>query len=83
MQKKDLSETGIYIPRDLQKGNATLDEMVKPLFEEIEKWAKIPSEKELVLLGISNGGRIARAIEAKVAKSQSSAKSRKYGLYQL
>ena len=67
MQKKELSETDIFIPRVLQKGNAKLDEMVKPIFEEIAKWAKTSDEKELVLVGISNGGRIARAIEAEIA----------------
>lgn len=70
VQKKELSETDIFIPRILQKGNAKLDEMVKPIFEEIVKWAKTSDEKELVLVGISNGGRIARAIEAELAKSE-------------
>lgn len=73
MQKKDLSETDIFVPRVLQKGNAKLDEMVKPIFEEIAKWAKTSGEKELVLVGISNGGRIARAIIAKIAKLENSA----------
>lgn len=73
MRKKDLSETNIFIPRVLQKGNAKLDEMVKPIFEEIAKWAKTSDEKELVLVGISNGGRIARAIEAEIAKPESNA----------
>ncbi len=70
MQKEDLSETDILIPRVLQRGNATLDEMVQPIFEEIERWARTPGEKELVLIGISNGGRISRAIEAEIAKSE-------------
>lgn len=70
MQKNDLSETDIFIPRVLQKGNAKLDEMVKPIFQEIAKWAKTSDEKELVLVGISNGGRISRAIEAEIAKSE-------------
>jgi len=77
MQKKELSETGIFIPRVLQKGNAKLDEMVQPIFEEISKWAKTPGEKELVLVGISNGGRISRAIEAKLAKSESNTNIKK------
>ncbi|HEV3251910.1 MAG TPA: hypothetical protein VGZ71_13205 [Puia sp.] len=70
MKKKDLSETEIFIPRVLQKGNAKLDEMVKPIFDEIAKWAKISGEKELVLVGISNGGRISRAIEVEIVKSE-------------
>lgn len=69
MQKKELSETDIFIPRVLQKGNAKLDEMVKPIFEEIVKWSKTCGEKELVLVGVSNGGRISRAIEAELSKS--------------
>lgn len=77
MQKKELSETDIFIPRVVQKGNAKLDEMVKPIFEEIAKWAKTSDEKELVLVGISNGGRIARAIEAEIAKSGSNANIKK------
>lgn len=77
MQKKDLSETDIFVPRVLQKGNAKLDEMVGPVFEEIAKWAQTSGEKELVLVGISNGGRIARAIEAEIAKSESSANIKK------
>lgn len=71
MQKKELSETDIFIPRILQKGNAKLDEMVNSIFEEIVKWAKTSGEKELVLIGVSNGGRIARAIEAKFGKAES------------
>ncbi len=77
MQKRELTETDIYIPRVLQKGNAKLDEMIKPVFEEIEKWAKTSGEKELVLVGISNGGRISRAIEAEIAKSESNANIKK------
>ena len=73
MQKKQLSETDIFIPRVLQKGNAKLDEMVNPIFQEIVKWAKTSGEKELVLVGVSNGGRIARAIEAKLGKVESTA----------
>lgn len=77
IQKKELSETDIFIPRVLQKGNAKLDEMVKPIFEEIATWAKTSGEKELVLVGISNGGRISRAIEAELAKSESNANIKK------
>lgn len=70
MQKEDLSETDIFIPRVVQKGNAKLDEMVRPIFDEIVKWANTSDEKELVLVGVSNGARIARAIEAEIAKSE-------------
>ena len=78
MLKKELSETDIFIPRVLQKGNAKLDDLVKPIFEEIIKWAIAPGEKEeLVLLGISNGGRIAREIEAKIARWEGNANIKK------
>lgn len=70
MQKRGHSEIDIFIPRVLQKGNAKLDEMIKPIMKEIVKWAKTPGEKELILVGISNGGRISRAIEAEIAKSK-------------
>jgi len=68
---KDFAETEIFIPRVLQKGNAKLDEMVTPIFDEIAKWANTPGEKELVLVGISNGGRISQAIEAEMAITES------------
>jgi hypothetical protein len=77
MQEKGLSETDIFIPRVLQKGNAKLDEMVKPILDEIVKWANTSGEKELVLVGISNGGRISRAIEAEIAKLESNANIKK------
>lgn len=68
LQKKELSETDIYIPTVLERGNAKLDETVKPIFDEIAKWVKTDGDKELVLVGVSNGGRIAKAIEAELAK---------------
>ena len=70
LQKKDLSETDVYIPHVLLKGNAKLDDMVKPILKEIATWAETSGEKELVLVGISNGGRISRAITAEIAKSE-------------
>lgn len=65
----DLSGTNIYVPKILEKGNAKLDDMIRPIFEVISKWAKTEGEKELVLIGTSNGGRIARAVEAELTKS--------------
>ncbi len=62
-------ERNVYIPHIRDKGNAPLDDMVDPVFEKIEKWAQAGGEKELVLVGISNGGRIARAIEARLRTS--------------
>ncbi len=60
----------VYIPSILQKGHAKLDIMAAPIFAEIQKWAEKEGEKELILVGISNGGRIARAIEVELAKSR-------------
>ena len=68
IENKDLSTTDIFIPRILQKGNAKLDEMVRPILTEIAKWATTSEEKELVLVGTSNGARIARAIDAEIGK---------------
>lgn len=79
INKRDLSNTQIYTPFVLQKGNAKLNEMVKPIFEEIEKWAATDGEKELVLIGVSNGGRISRAIEAEInAKTKGNIKKVKF-----
>lgn len=71
LNQSDMSQTALFIPKIKEKGHAQLDEMVDPIVEEIEHWARFgPSmgcDKELVLVGISNGGRIAKAIEAKLA----------------
>ncbi|MBY0528833.1 MAG: hypothetical protein K2P51_01435 [Rhabdochlamydiaceae bacterium] len=80
IQKKDLSETDLYLPSVLKKGNAKLDEMVKPILQEITRWAQTSGEKELVLVGISNGARISRAIEAKLAKKTSTSNLKKLHL---
>ena len=69
LKKYDLSQTHILIPRVRDKGNAKLDEMVQPIFKEIQQWAKCGKGRELVLIGVSNGGRIARALESKIAQS--------------
>lgn len=65
-----LENTAIYAPKVLERGNAPLDELVKPIFENIKAWAEEGEEKELVLVGISNGGRIARALEVELAKAK-------------
>lgn len=70
LQKKNLPETDIFIPSVLKKGRAKLDEMAMPIVEKIAKWAKTKGNKELVLVGISNGGRISRAVEAELSKSE-------------
>ncbi|MBA2369957.1 MAG: hypothetical protein H0V82_13215 [Candidatus Protochlamydia sp.] len=77
LQNRDLSETDIFIPRVLQKGNALLDDMVRQVLADITLWANTPGEKELVLIGISNGGRISRAIEAEIAKLENNTNIKK------
>lgn len=69
MHKQDPSEFDIYIPKILKKGNAKLDEMVPPILKDINEWASIGEEKELILVAVSNGGRIGRAIEAELINS--------------
>lgn len=66
------ADTDVFIPRVLEKGHAKLDEMVQPIFDRIADWAKLGGDRELVLVGVSNGGRIGRAIEAKIANLGSS-----------
>jgi hypothetical protein len=75
MQKVD--DTDIYTPWILNKGSAALDKMVQPIFEQISKW-NCEGDKELVLIGISNGARIARALEAKIACENMSIKKLKF-----
>ncbi|MBU0769274.1 MAG: hypothetical protein KJ687_09290 [Proteobacteria bacterium] len=67
MNEKGHSDTDVFIPRVLQKGNAKLDEMVRPILNVIDLWCATSGEKELVLVGISNGGRIARAIDSRIS----------------
>ncbi|MBS0653090.1 MAG: hypothetical protein JSR39_06115 [Verrucomicrobia bacterium] len=69
MQEEDLSDTDLFTPSVLQRGCARLDEMVAPILETIGDWARTGGDKELVLVGFSNGGRIARAIEAELIHS--------------
>lgn len=70
MHHYDLSNTHIYTPILTNRGNAKLDDVVKPIFEHIKKWAQTPGEKQLVLIGISNGARAARAINAEILHSK-------------
>jgi hypothetical protein len=63
IEGKGLQDADVYIPYILQKGHAELDAMVQPIFEVIKGWSRTGLGKELVLVGISNGGRIARALE--------------------
>ncbi|MDP1881000.1 MAG: hypothetical protein Q8K60_08690 [Parachlamydiaceae bacterium] len=68
-QVKD-KDIEICAPEILQNGNAKLDDMVKPIFKMIKSWAATPGEKELILVGISNGARIERGVEAKIRNSK-------------
>jgi hypothetical protein len=70
LKQKDLTDTAIYIPKVLEKGNAKLDKMAQAIFTEIQKWANQSGDKELVLVGVSNGGRISRQIETLIAKAE-------------
>lgn len=65
-----LDHTDVYMPRVKEKGNAKLDELSAPILEEIVKWGQGPGERELVLIGVSNGARISRAVEASLSKSK-------------
>lgn len=68
LKKYDTTDTDFYIPGILKKGNAKLTLMVQPILKNIKKWASSGSEKELILIGISNGGRLQRSIEAELFK---------------
>lgn len=63
------SQFKIFIPEIMDKGNAKLDDMVAPILKNILAWSKNAKGKELVLVGISNGGRIARTLEAELMSS--------------
>jgi hypothetical protein len=69
-EKKDLNDLSIYIPKVLNQGNASLDEAMMPIFQDIKRWAQFGQDKELVLVGESNGARIACAIDAEISKPE-------------
>lgn len=68
--KEDLSDTDLLMPPVLEQGNGTLTVMMDDIFHKIRAWASSGGEKELVLVGISNGGRIGRALVAELAKTE-------------
>lgn len=70
----------LYVPHIIDKGNVKLDIAVEPVLEEIKKWAKKEGDLELVLVGISNGSRIAKAIDAKLADANNHLNIRKIHL---
>lgn len=63
-------KTDLYIPAIRDKGKAELDRMVNDVLQVIKTWAEKGENKELVLVGISNGARIATAIEVRLAQEQ-------------
>jgi len=67
LKKYDLSETDIYIPKILDKGNASQSEMVEDSYAEILKWSQLKGEnKKLSFLTVSNGAKIGNGIIAKL-----------------
>ncbi len=69
LKSKDLPDTAIYIPYVPNKGKDRLDEMADEIFKSIGAWASAEGDrKELVLIGVSNGARISRAIETKLTE---------------
>ncbi len=70
MKKRDLSDTTVFAPRILSSGNAPLDEMISDIIEKMQPWfeQREKNTTELVLIGISNGGRLIRALEAQLIK---------------
>ena len=63
-----LASMDLFIPQVLMYGNIELDDAVTPILKEIKNWASKGCNKELVLVGISNGGRIAKAIDCELAR---------------
>lgn len=70
LQAKDPSQQStIFVPRVLARGADPLDQMAEEIFASIQKWAlEGDPGKELVLVGVSNGARISRAIETRLTK---------------
>lgn len=69
-------DTAFYAPIVKDRGKATLDESMQPIFDEITKWSAQGPTKELVLMGISNGGRIAELLATKFANNANITKVR-------
>ena len=66
---KEYTDTQIFIPRVRQAGHAKLDDLTAPIFKEIARWAKRKGDRQLVLIGISNGARIIKNVYAKLVRS--------------
>jgi hypothetical protein len=64
----NLESIDLFVPEVLMRGNVALDDAVAPILKEIKRWAANGYNKELVLVGISNGGRIAKAIDCELGR---------------
>ena len=71
INRSNLSSMEIYIPYLKEKGNAKLDEIVQPIFENIKIWAEKNGDKKLILIGVSNGARVAKDVVAQLTKTKS------------
>lgn len=74
IEKIEDPSRAIFAPYVLQKGNATLDEMCEEIYNSIKPWTEHGQGKKLILIGFSNGARIALALEALLAKEAALAK---------
>lgn len=70
IEKKESSNTQIYVPKILNRGLAKTDDIVAPIFKEIHTWIAQRKNPEIVLIGISNGSRLARVIDAKLIQTK-------------
>lgn len=66
MEKYDLKDTAIFTPKLLDRGANHLEKMIQPIYQQISGWLEKKGSKELILIGVSNGGRIAKALEAHI-----------------
>ncbi len=60
------AESDLFVPYVLEKGNAPLDALADQTLRVIRAWAERRPRGELVLIGTSNGARIAQAVDARL-----------------
>lgn len=65
-QRPQADQADIFVPYVLEKGNATLDRLADQIEPVIRAWASAHPGGELVLIGTSNGSRIAQAVDARL-----------------
>jgi hypothetical protein len=68
LEEQDLEGATIFIPSILNRGHEYLDNIIEPILEKIYSWANFEGNKRLILVGVSNGARIAKAIEVALAE---------------